>query len=256
MGVSSSSPGAESRLSTRMDTRQPMQRPILSTRNVPSPIGHALCSRSAWLLFFLSFRERLSDKLCLLAEQLPRFRVWIYHVAVMLDASNYVALNNLGDTLYQSGDESRAIAYFRRAIRFESSIPEPHYNLAIALLALGYSREGFQEYEWRKSLAEFSPPRLPGEEWNGVTRAKRILIYGEQGLGDCLQFLRFLPNLADYFGETFLFVQPPLASIVNTVESVHTVLTYGDELPSYDYRCSLLSLPAALRLGGSTRFEA
>jgi hypothetical protein len=74
---------------------------------------------------------------------------------------------------------------------------------------------------------------------------KSILVFSEQGLGDTLQFCRYLKLLAAR-GATVIFeVQQPLVDLLADVEGASAVIARGGDIPNCDYKCALLSLPLA-----------
>ena len=103
--------------------------------------------------------------------------------------------------------------------------------------------------EWRLKWKEFpaarrafAKPRWEGEELSGKT----VLIHAEQGLGDTVQFARFVPLVAERGGRTVLECQPALKRILQRLPGVTQVISSGDTVPHFDLHCPLLSLPFAL----------
>ena len=153
----------------------------------------------------------------------------------------------LGTALQREGDAAGAIACFRDTLRREPACAEAHWNLALALLLAGEFREGWQEYQWRWRRDSFtSPPRGFSQPcWDGSPLAgRRILVHGEQGLGDTIQFLRYLPLVAAAGGSVLAECQSAsLLPLVQRVPGVGAVFTMGEPLPPFDLQVPLLSLP-------------
>ena len=82
---------------------------------------------------------------------------------------------------------------------------------------------------------------LGAEELSGKT----ILLHSEQGFGDTLQFLRYVPLVAARGARVVLEVQRPLKALAESLAGVEAVVAEGDPLPGFDYQCPLLSLPLA-----------
>ena len=80
--------------------------------------------------------------------------------------------------------------------------------------------------------------------WKGEQAAagQSILIYCEQGLGDTIQFCRYIPMVAAKGFAVFFVIQKPLIGLLSSLHGVHKLLSTGDFMPTTDYRCSLLSL--------------
>ena len=74
---------------------------------------------------------------------------------------------------------------------------------------------------------------------------KTIFIYAEQGLGDTIQFSRYIPLLAQLGANVIFEVQQPLLNLLGNLEGVSQIIGKGEELPPFDYQCPLLSLPLA-----------
>jgi tetratricopeptide (TPR) repeat protein len=152
----------------------------------------------------------------------------------------YQALNRLDD----------AVASYRAAIRIEPSA-DAHFNEALALLTQGDLRAGFEKYEWRWKRTgmegyrrSFGKPLWLGEY---PLARKTILLHAEQGLGDTIQFARYVPLVARMGATVILEVQPELKDLLAQVEGVSQVVARGDPLPAFDVHCPLASLPLVFR---------
>jgi Flp pilus assembly protein TadD len=156
------------------------------------------------------------------------------------------ALHDLAVALLHAGNLDEAIAAHRKAISLRPDWALGHHDLALALLMKGEYREGFSEYEWRFRAPElgtlvqpFSQPRWDGSDLNGKT----ILLHAEQGFGDTLQFVRYVPIVQQRGGKIILQCQPELMTLLAEMNASWTVLPRGAALPAFDVRCSLVSLP-------------
>ncbi|HTW94154.1 MAG TPA: tetratricopeptide repeat-containing glycosyltransferase family protein [Tepidisphaeraceae bacterium] len=158
------------------------------------------------------------------------------------------ALSNLGIALGDMGKLDEAAECYRRAIAVDPDFAEAHLNLALDLLRRGQWREGWQQREWRwkvpglESGRTFRQPRWNGEDLAGRT----ILLHHEQGLGDTLQFIRFVPLLARRGAKVILEVQAEVAKLAATVSGVTTVLQPRQPSPPFDFYCPLMSIPMGL----------
>jgi Flp pilus assembly protein TadD len=159
--------------------------------------------------------------------------------------------NNLGNTLQALGRLDEAEASYRKAIRLQPDYADAHSNLGHLLLLRGRFAEAWPEYEWRwrtRQMAfavEFAAPRWTGAPLDGRT----LLIHAEQGLGDTLQFCRYVAQVAATAGgPVVLEVQRPLARLMATLAGDARIVAKGDPLPAYDLHCPLLSLPGVLGL--------
>ncbi len=171
-----------------------------------------------------------------------------YRTSLSLDGKSAMCWNNLGWVLFQLGRPEEAIDKFRRAIALAPDLPEPHMCLAMTLLRLGQFQEGWREYEWRwKSNAQqFVRQARPEPQWDGQPlNGRSLLIESEQGIGDILQFVRYI-DLLHRKGERIVFHCPNvLAPLLKTSTSFGNLI-HVDAPPTCDFRVSLLSLPHLL----------
>ena len=160
-----------------------------------------------------------------------------------------VAHNDLGHALRMQGQIEEAAACFRKAFALQPGYAQAHSNLAMALLARGDMAEGWAEYEWRwntkqgvRAARKFVQPQWYGQAAQGQT----LLIHAEQGYGDTLQFCRYAEPAAARGLRVILGVQRPLVRLLEGLAGVQQVVGPGQDLPSFDYHCPLLSMPLAL----------
>ena len=169
-----------------------------------------------------------------------------YRAALNLKADHAVAWNNLGLALQSLNDVAGAIGAFRHAIDLKPAFTHAHWNLAMALLLDGQFTEGWREYDSRLELPELGLGRhaFPGPAWDGTSPAgKALLIYAEQGLGDALQFARYVTLLAAAGARCIVHCREPLKPLLASVTGVAEVVTGSEALPPYAAQLALLSLP-------------
>jgi tetratricopeptide (TPR) repeat protein len=172
-----------------------------------------------------------------------------YRRAIELKPDYADAWANLGTTLHHSGSFDEGVAALRRALALASDHANAHAGLGILLLMRGEFGEGWGEYEWRLRSSERKGPRFPEIPWQGEHLAgKHIYVEAEQGFGDTLQFVRYIPLLAARAGKVTLRVHQQLVRLLR--ESLPGITVLGDPVP---YQCDavLLSLPRLFK----TRLE-
>ena len=126
-----------------------------------------------------------------------------------------------------------------------------HFNRGVALLALGHWSEGWRAFGWRTRTALLGGRSAPSDApvWDGGTRAgQTVLVYAEQGFGDTLQFVRYLPLVRARSMQVVLVCQRPLVRLLHAQQLADVVLPEGAALPPHDVQVSLSSLPEVLRL--------
>ncbi|MCK9686976.1 tetratricopeptide repeat-containing glycosyltransferase family protein [Scleromatobacter humisilvae] len=159
---------------------------------------------------------------------------------------------NLGIALEHFGRWDGALAAFQAAIECDPQHADAHWNAALALLRAGRFEEGFREYEWRFRRGEPGPRGCPQPVWDGRPLAGRtILVWAEQGYGDALQFLRFVPEVARRGGRVVLEVMEGLQGLASRLPGVAAVVVRGLEAPAFDTHVALMSLPHVLGLAPS-----
>jgi tetratricopeptide (TPR) repeat protein len=174
-----------------------------------------------------------------------------YDRAIELRAKYAEAHSNRGHVFMDLRRLDAAMECYRRAIECRSDYPEAHCGIALVQLLTGEMPAGWEKYEWRwlsrrgpniREKRDFPVPR-----WRGVEplAGKRIFLYCEQGLGDTIQFCRYVPAVAALGAHVVLSVQPPLRGLLSQLTGVAQLITNGEPLPEFDLHCPLLSLPLA-----------
>jgi FKBP-type peptidyl-prolyl cis-trans isomerase 2/predicted TPR repeat methyltransferase len=167
-----------------------------------------------------------------------------YKKAIEYKTDFYEAYFNIGTALQEKGRIDEAIKYYQDSLRIKSDFAEAHVRLSSALLLSENFEEGWQEYEWRRklrnqSLYGFSQPLWDGSDISGRT----ILVYSEQGFGNTIQFIRYVPLIAGKGAKVIAECQKELKPLLDRMEGLEYVITQGDGLPEFDVHCPLLSLP-------------
>ena len=168
-------------------------------------------------------------------------------------APNHIdAINNAGMILARMGRFKDALACYDRSLNVKPDQPQARYNRSLVRLSLGDWIRGFKEFESRWTTAPLNKTRLSGlgslwlggdEDLNG----KKLLLYHEQGYGDTLQCVRYIPLLAERGARVALAVPAPLATLMRSLKGVSTVLTGVEGFPTHDLQAPLMSLMLAFR---------
>jgi len=152
--------------------------------------------------------------------------------------------------LTRLGRFDEALKIYDRALLFEPDSVPVRSNRALALLMVGDFVNGLKEAEWRLERRD-RRKRLRmhgGTRWLGQEDlfGKRILVYSEQGLGDTLHFVRYVPLLAKTGARVILKVPAPLVPLLRGFPGTEAVLGPEDPFPPFDLHSPLMSLPLAL----------
>ena len=149
---------------------------------------------------------------------------------------------SLGDLLIRAGKLPEAIAASAEAIALQPDFATAHWNQGVALLLSGDLPGGWHEYEWRKRNFPAAFASLPGPQWDGCPlQGRTVLVLAEQGLGDTIQFARYLPMLARAGARVVLRCAPSLVPLLGRLEGVQTCMPGAE--PAYDYWVDQMSLP-------------
>ena len=174
-----------------------------------------------------------------------------YDKAITLVPSYADAYNNRGLVLRDLGRLDEAVISFSQAIAQDPRHADAHLNMGLTFLLNGDFQSGWELYEWRWKAkgTNLAIPNFEQKMWMGHSSLenKTILIHGEQGLGDVLQFCRYLPQLKNRGAGVLLAVHHSLRALLETLDGVDAFINKGEALPPFDFHCPLLSLPLALQ---------
>ena len=159
------------------------------------------------------------------------------------------AWGNLGNALRRLGSLSQAIACYDRGLALPEAPPSLRWNRAFALLLAGDYDRGFPAAEARFSRQGATSPPWFDRSWDGrPLRGGRLLVACEQGLGDILQFVRFLPLARARVSELVLVAPKKLHALFAGLPGVDSLISPQDPPPPVHARVMLMSLPAAMGL--------
>jgi len=177
-----------------------------------------------------------------------------YDAAITIAPDRAEVHCNRGNLLGDLGRHHEALECIDRAIAIDPDHAQAHYSRAFVHLVLGDLDQGWQDFEWRwknphcasmRERRSFPQPRWLGE---GSVEGKTLFVYCEQGLGDSIQFCRFLTQVAALGAKVILEVPKTLYRLFLSVNGVAHLVVRGDPLPPFDCFCPLLSLPLALKI--------
>jgi hypothetical protein len=159
-----------------------------------------------------------------------------------------------GNVFADLNRDADALSCYDRAISLNRNLAEAYFNKSFVKLSLGHYDEGWKLYEWRwqARLARLPRRNFSQPLWRGdrELRGKTILLHAEQGLGDSVQFFRYLRLFEpDHYRVVFEAPSELVELLRDQAEGIE-IIAKVDALPDFDYHCPLLSLPLAF---GTTR---
>lgn len=179
----------------------------------------------------------------------PEQALSYYAQAFVLDRKNFSAWNNYGNVLRESGDAQGSIPFLQHAISLNPNNSTAQFNLAVAYLLAGDYQRGWPQYEHRwnfehldGTLPDFDKPRWTGQD----LKDQRILVCQEQGLGDTIQFVRFIWDLHVRGAKILLLVNQNLEPLFADSPIIHKIYTQVPDTTEFDYWAPIMSLPNVL----------
>ena len=155
---------------------------------------------------------------------------------------------NHGFGLLRLGRLEEAATRFQALLEENPAHPQARWNLAYARLLQGRWAEAWPHFHARLEVPEAAPNlrAFPQPRWDGSPLGERtLLVWGEQGYGDALQFARYLPHLKRLAGGRILYLgYPALRPLLEPLPGLDAFLEEGQALPPFDLQIPLLELPA------------
>jgi hypothetical protein len=185
------------------------------------------------------------------AQHRPTEALGFYAQAFVAEPHNDTAWNNYGNVIRECGYPERAVPFLQQAIAINPKNAVAQFNLAVAYLLKGDYENGWKQYETRWSYEHLAGtlPKYQQPQWNGESlQGKTILVIGEQGHGDNIQFSRFLYPLHVMGARITFLTTAGLVPLFGGSEVIQKVLTIGQDPGEFDYWIPLMSLPRILNV--------
>ena len=170
-----------------------------------------------------------------------------YDCAISIKPDYAEAIANRGNVLMNIGRIGDALAAYAHTLAIDPTHAGANFNEALCYLLLGNFQPGWRKFEWRwhtsqlkRAKRNFSRPIWLGKE---SLKGKIILLHAEQGLGDTIQFSRYINWTASLGATVFLEVQRDLKPLFIDFPGTSKIFVRGDPLPYFDFHCPLMSLP-------------
>jgi tetratricopeptide (TPR) repeat protein len=171
-----------------------------------------------------------------------------YHHALILKPNCAETHNDLATVRMRQGHFEDALAAYDRAVTLKPNFPAARLNRSLLRLLLGDFENGWSDFDYRLTQPgvprrDFVQPLWDGSDLDGRT----ILLYAEQGLGDTIQFIRYVSLVEQRGGRVIVECQPALVPLLTTFPRIDCLLAQGSALPRFDVQAPLASLPRIFR---------
>ena len=218
-------------------------------QNYPKSIE--ICQK---LIFQDKFKHSISD---LLASNFKKQKLFLETLRVykkkLNEKKDHLIYYNIGTLFFELGRINKALYYFKKSENLNKIHNSNLWNLSLCHLTLGNLYKGFSLYEYRwlkksnKPIKKFENIKTPLSTEEIIH--KNILISDEQGLGDTIQFSRFVIELLKFTKKITFVVNSKLVKLLTNLDKDITVIEYKDlKNNNFDYHLSLCSLPLFLKI--------
>ena len=156
---------------------------------------------------------------------------------------------NRANVLQKMRRYTEALESYETATELAPDNASAHFSYGLCLLLTGRYAEGWREYEWRWRDPAFSMPKrsFPMPQWRGEDlKGRSIFVHAEQGLGDAIQFARYVRLLQAAGAEVITETFTPMAELFRTMPGNPVVQPLAQPMPATDFHCPFMSLPLAL----------
>lgn len=186
----------------------------------------------------------------------PEQALTFYQRVIEIKPDYALGYNNLGNAYRDLGQLDDAMAAFETAIEKGPQLSEAHYNLGLAHLLIGDFPRGWEGYRWRHKIpgGPAAADHLRKPRWDGSPfKDKTLYLYPEQGLGDVIQFSRFIPLVGAMGGRIILRTPPSLSDVFSELHGVDQFNLESEPEPlDFDIHASLMDLPRLLKIDADT----
>jgi len=184
----------------------------------------------------------------------------LHEKAIELEPNGYNAYSNVGTSYKNLGFTTKAINSYKKAIELKPDFENAHFDLATIYLSKGDFKKGWKEYEWRFRKEEmrghifnnkdiFSQPMFTGKE---DVSGKTILLHSEQGFGDSIQLIRFLPQFKEKFDcKIAVKCRDELKELFKHIKEIDILTNRSESTPEFDYHLSIMSMPYVLDIAST-----
>lgn len=173
-----------------------------------------------------------------------------FQYVVANDPRGAQGIGNLAATFKALGRYDEALPLFEKGLALNPTDAVANFNYATTLLKFGDFSQGFERYEWRwESILALGKRKFEQPLWlgNESVEGRTILLHQEQGLGDAIQFSRYVRLVEALGARVILEVDDNLAQLMRPLVRNGCVVPKYSTLPDFDVHCPLMSLPLAFK---------
>ena len=201
-----------------------------------------------------NFKYSISDLLALNFKKQKLFSKTLkIYKKKLKEKKDYLIYFNIGTLFFDLGRINKALHYFKKSEELKKIDNSNLWNLSLCYLKLGNLDKGFKLYEYRwlkksyKPIKKFENIKTPLNTDEIIN--KNVLISDEQGLGDTIQFSRFVIELLKFTKKITFVVNPKLVKLLSNLDKNINVIEYKDlKIDNFNYHISLCSLPLFLKI--------
>jgi hypothetical protein len=181
-------------------------------------------------------------------ENRPDQALKCYMLAMVQDPNSAAAFNNYGNVMRECGFPKRGVPFLQYAIEADPTNITAKFNLAVSYLIMGDYARGWPAYEarWQYEHLAGTEPQYKQPRWRGEDlQGKTILVVGEQGHGDNIQFARFLLDLSSLGAEIIFQTTDALIPLFSSSAFKQTI-SFSQAPEGFDYWIPIMSIPAVI----------
>ena len=167
-----------------------------------------------------------------------------FNKSLEIDPNNKFTINNMGLVEFQLSNFNNAINYFEKSISLDSKFSIAQFNLAIVFLLQNNFLSGWEKYEYRTFKNKYPEIKQNKIEWDGSDLTNKVLlIICEQGIGDNIQFVRYISFIKKNNTKLILLVRKNFKTFFKNLTFVDLIVDKTEDLPNFDKFIFLMSLP-------------
>ncbi len=172
----------------------------------------------------------------------------IFRKILDLDPNYAIVYNNLANLIQKQGRFSEAMNYYNCALDLIPNFYEALFSRSLLHLLKGNFEKGWIDFEYRWKLIDVHNKKFDKPQWKGESlTGKTIFLWAEQGLGDTILFIRYVPLIKKRGGTVIVQCHPYLLDILSSVEGIDRLICKDEKVIDFDFHIPLLSLPGIFK---------